>query len=108
MWVYFACTSSQDKTFGFVVLESLVIQPRYAKLVRTNSRFWNSSGLDVDFGLFSGADIRASSVENLLRGGVSFATPDEAGSLAGAGRRFELNKEPEDEWLEWAPVLGWR
>lgn len=86
----------------------VVIQPRYAKLVRTNSRFWNSSGLDVDFGLFSGADIRASSVENLLRGGVSFATPEEAGSLAGAGRRFELNKEPEDEWLEWAPVLGWQ
>ncbi|MCC4309216.1 MlaD family protein [Alcanivorax marinus] len=86
----------------------VVIQPRYAKLVRTNSKFWNSSGLDVDFGLFTGADIRASSVENLLRGGVSFATPDQAGPLAGAGQRFELNSEAEDEWTEWAPILGWQ
>lgn len=85
-----------------------VIKPAYAKLVRKNSEFWNSSGLDIDFGLFSGADIQASSLENLLRGGVSFATPDEAGALAGSGSRFTLHEKAEDDWKEWAPVLKWR
>ena len=61
-----------------------------------------------DFGLFSGADIQARSVENLLRGGVSFATPNQAGGLAGPGTRFTLHDNAEDDWKEWAPVLGWQ
>lgn len=86
----------------------VVIEPRYAKLVRRNSEFWNSSGLDINFGLFSGAEIQASSVENLLQGGVSFATPDKAGNLAGPGTRFALHAKADDDWKEWAPVLGWQ
>ncbi|MBW2447324.1 MAG: MCE family protein, partial [Deltaproteobacteria bacterium] len=34
------------------------IEYRYAKLVRTNTRFWNSSGIDVDAGIRSGVKIR--------------------------------------------------
>lgn len=86
----------------------VVIKPAYARLVRKNSKFWNSSGLDVDFGLFSGADIRASSLENLLRGGVSFATPDKAGPLAPPGTHFTLHKKAKDDWSQWSPALKWR
>lgn len=85
-----------------------IIKPEYSKLVRTNSVFWNSSGLSVDVGLFKGAEVQASSLENLLRGGISFATPPEPGPLAEEGRRFPLNRQADDEWQEWAPIMQWR
>ncbi|EKF73497.1 PqiB family protein [Alcanivorax hongdengensis A-11-3] len=91
----------------FVEIEAIV-QRQYAKLVRSNSEFWNSSGLTVDIGLFKGAEVQASSLENLLRGGVSFATPPEPGPLAKAGQRFSLHRHAEDDWLEWAPVMKWK
>ncbi len=96
---------SQDGRFVEI---QAIIKPEYSKLVRTNSKFWNSSGLTVDVGLFKGAEVQASSLENLLRGGISFATPPEAGNLAGPGTRFELHREAEDDWHEWAPILKWQ
>ncbi|WP_417215660.1 intermembrane transport protein PqiB [Alcanivorax sp.] len=91
----------------FVEIQA-IIEPKYAKLVRSNTRFWNSSGLTVDIGLFKGAEVQASSLENLLRGGISFATPPEPGPLAKAGERFDLYKQPEDDWREWAPIMKWK
>ena len=91
----------------FVEIQA-IIEPKYARLVRSNTRFWNSSGLTVDIGLFKGAEVQASSLENLLRGGISFATPPEAGPLAKAGERFDLYKQPEDDWREWAPIMKWK
>ncbi|MDX1778774.1 MAG: MlaD family protein, partial [Thermodesulfobacteriota bacterium] len=41
----------------------LNIQQRYAPLVRENSVFWNASGVDVNFGLFSGLEINTESFE---------------------------------------------
>ena len=96
---------SQDGRFVEI---QAIIKPEYSKLVRTNSKFWNSSGLTVDVGLFKGAEVQASSLENLLRGGISFATPPEAGNLAEPGTRFELHREAEDDWHEWAPILKWQ
>lgn len=80
------------------------IEPRYATLVRSNSRFWNVSGIGVHFGL-SGLDIRTGSLETLLAGGVAFATPDEPGPEVEAGTIFPLHPEPESEWERWAPLL---
>ncbi len=91
----------------FVEIQA-IIKPEYSKLVRTNSVFWNSSGLTVDVGLFKGAEVQSSSLENLLRGGISFATPPAPGPLAEPGTRFELNREAEDEWQQWAPIMKWR
>ena len=96
---------SQDGRFVEI---QAIIKPEYSKLVRTNSKFWNSSGLTVDVGLFKGAEVQASSLENLLRGGISFATPPEPGPLAKAGERFDLYKQPEDDWREWAPIMKWK
>ena len=45
-------------------------------------------------------------LENLLRGGISFATPP-GPVTAGPGTRFELHRE-EDDRHEWAPILKWQ
>ncbi len=78
-----------------------LIDPDYVKRVRTNSRFWNSGGLDVQAG-FGKIDVRAESLEALVTGGVSFDSPS-GGKPADQGARFLL--QPGRAELEAAPWL---
>ncbi len=84
------------------------ILPPYDKLVRDGTRFWNTSGLRVDVGLFKGAQIRADSLESILAGGIAFATPDNANNLpvAQAGESFRLHDDANPEWLAWRPKIN--
>ena len=52
--------------------------------------------------------IRTDSVESLLEGSISFATPTDArkGSRAHAGQVFDLQPEVQDEWLQWRPRIA--
>ncbi|MCQ4347515.1 MlaD family protein [Pseudomonas stutzeri] len=86
------------------VLIHVLIEPRYAALVRGGSRFWSASGIDVDFGLLKGLQVRAESVETIVAGGIAFATPDETRPVQ-PGQTFVLFDEPEAEWLDWAPKI---
>lgn len=90
------------------VLIRILIEPRYAPLVRSGSRFWNSSGFGLDYGLFKGATVRTESLETLIQGGVAFATPDgeRMGSPARPEQTFALFDKFEDEWLMWAPKIS--
>ncbi len=69
------------------VLINVEIEHRFAPLVRKNSVFWNASGIDVHFGLFSGAEIHTESLKSILAGGIAFATPNEADM----GKRAQQN-----------------
>ncbi|TBV00298.1 PqiB family protein [Phytopseudomonas dryadis] len=88
------------------VLIHILIEPRYAALVHTGSRFWNSSGFGVDAGLFKGVKVRTESLETLVEGGVAFATPEPTGNAARPGQTFALFDEAQPEWLEWAPKIA--
>ncbi|UCJ18556.1 MlaD family protein [Pseudomonas sp. MM211] len=88
------------------VLIQILIEPRYAGLVKTGSRFWNSSGFGVDIGLFKGMTVRTESLETLVAGGVAFATPDTESNTARPGQTFALFDEYQPEWLEWAPKIA--
>ncbi|WP_333985316.1 PqiB family protein [Ectopseudomonas khazarica] len=89
------------------VLIHVLIEPRYAPLVRTGSRFWNASGIGVDAGLFKGVKVRTESLEALIEGGIAFATPNnpEMGGPAQPGQTFALFDEPQDAWMQWAPKI---
>ncbi|WP_062264118.1 intermembrane transport protein PqiB [Endozoicomonas arenosclerae] len=95
----FRLGSPADKVIIF-----LNIEDHYASLVTEKSRFWNASGVDINFGLFSGAKIRTESLEALLAGGIAFATPEQA-EPAAAETSFELADKPKPEWLKWAPGI---
>lgn len=86
------------------VLVHILIEPRYAPLVRGGSRFWNASGIGVEVGLLKGAQIRTESLEAILEGGIAFATPDEARPVQ-PGQTFALFDAPQPQWLEWAPKI---
>lgn len=83
------------------------IEPKYAPLVRDNSRFWNASGVGVDFGLFGGLTLRADSLESILTGGIAFATPSKkTGERVSSGHQFDLATEVDADWLTWEPVIS--
>jgi paraquat-inducible protein B len=81
---------------------TLFIWDRYRTLVRTNSEFWMLKGADISGSLFSGLKVRLGSVQNLLTGGVAFATPErDFGPMAREGSSFVLHDRAEDDWLKW-------
>jgi paraquat-inducible protein B len=81
---------------------TLFIWQRYAVLVRSNSQFWIIKGADIHGSLFSGLSLKLGSVQNLLTGGVAFATPDrDTGRMVPDGTSFVLHDGPDDNWLKW-------
>jgi paraquat-inducible protein B len=84
----------------------VVIRKRYARLVRSSSKFWVVGGADVSGGLLRGVEIKVESLRSLLVAGIAFATPDDGGKPAPNGMGFLLYGEPRREWLEWAPKIS--
>ncbi|MCX4024908.1 MCE family protein [Endozoicomonas sp. SM1973] len=86
---------------------ALTIKYNYAPLIRANSKFWNVSGIGVDFSLFGGAKIKAGTLESIIAGGIAFATPNnnEMGKLASPKQYFTLHDEADPKWLEWRPEI---
>lgn len=76
----------------------------YNRLVRTNSIFWNTSGISADLGL-TGLHIQAESLEGILAGGLSFATPDKPGPQAKPGSIFDLKEKGKEAWKNWSPSI---
>ncbi|MCV5871473.1 hypothetical protein OFN61_40095, partial [Escherichia coli] len=63
--------------FADRVVSTIKIKPEYAYLVRQNSVFWNVSGVDVSIGI-TGANIKAGTIDSLVRGGIAFSTPEQS------------------------------
>ncbi|RLT97003.1 PqiB family protein [Ketobacter sp.] len=89
------------------VLVYVNIEPPFHVLVRPGTRFWNASGVNIDVGLFSGASIKTESLESILAGGISFATPETQQSTepVASGQAFTLHSEAKEEWLQWRPKI---
>ena len=82
---------------------------RYAPLVSQESQFWNTSGIRIDAGVFSGVSIDSESIESLLAGGIAFATPEigdhEVFQPAEKGQSFNLAPMVNEDWLTWQPKI---
>lgn len=92
---------------GTVVLVRIHLEAPYVDLVRTSTKFWNAGGFSFNLSLFGGAQLKNTSLESLITGGVAFATPD-TGELAPAApddAEFGVAAEPDKEWLKWAPKI---
>jgi paraquat-inducible protein B len=73
------------------VLFHVFVKAPHDKLVNTNTRFWNASGIDVSMGA-DGVNVEMESLQSLLTGGIAFETPAFAMSnpAAEAGTSFDL------------------
>lgn len=85
-----------------------IIDPPYAHLVHTGSKFWIASGMNFDFGLFKGAKLQMDNLETLIEGGIAFATPEppDTGPVAESGQTFTLHTTADEDWLSWSPALA--
>lgn len=63
----------QLKNFEILIF----IYQQYENLVKPNSVFWRSGGISFDAN-FSGINLRANTLSDVLSGGISFTTPDVA------------------------------
>ena len=79
---------------GSAVAITIAIEEEHAALVRERSVFWNASGIDVDLNLLHPA-LEIESLEALLSGGITFATPPDGGPPAAPGAEFRLYSEEE-------------
>jgi len=89
---------------AIAVLIDVVVKQEYANLIRTNTKFWSISGIDLDVG-FTGVSMNIGPVTSLLKGGIQLATPNRAQEIAPAGYGFTLEKKVDEDWLEWTPDL---
>ncbi|TEI68705.1 PqiB family protein [Pseudomonas aeruginosa] len=76
------------------VVVGVHIEPEYAHLVNTSTRFWNSSGITLT-GNLSGVQVKSESLQTLITGGISFDTLDPKAPTVTKVRRFTLfDSEP--------------
>jgi paraquat-inducible protein B len=89
------------------------VRAPYEKYVTAQTRFWNSGGIDVAVGV-QGLRFRASSWQQLISGGVSFDTPDDAltssESTAGSvfrlyGNQYDAQRDPRGKTLLYRAVF---
>lgn len=83
----------------------IYIDPYYAPLVKSNSVFWNATGIAFDVGWLKGANLRTGSAQSLLAGGIALATPDLPGESVSDGTVFELHDVPGEGWKNWRPEI---
>lgn len=95
----------QLSTTGTQVEITAQIAKGYSHLVNQSSQFWDLSGIKVDVGLFSGAQIETGSLETIIAGGIGVATqsPTTANNRIGQDQVFSLQSKLDPNWLKWAP-----
>ncbi|WP_417878315.1 MlaD family protein [Vibrio sp.] len=92
--------------FADRIVTTIKLKPEYAYLVRQNSVFWNVSGVDVSIGL-TGANIKAGTIDSIVRGGIAFSTPEQSQIPPAAknGQTFFLYPQAEESWLQWRTAI---
>ncbi len=80
------------------------IEKKYVKLIRDNTAFWQNAGIEANLGLF-GSKIKVSSLESMIKGGITIAVPSLPGKIANADSRFELLKNAPKDSDKWSPEL---
>lgn len=67
----------------------VVIENKYANLVKADSRFWNISGLNMEASLSKGVSLNMDSLAAVVQGAVAFDSPEQS-TPAEQGQKFPL------------------
>ncbi len=92
---------------GITVVYDAFVRESYGHLVTENTRFWNTSGIDITAGA-EGFRVRTPSFEAMVSGGAAFAPPDglPPGELVRDGATFTLFRDRESAMASsFAPTL---
>jgi paraquat-inducible protein B len=84
-----------------------VAQP-YRRLLSRNSKFWVTSGVEMDFGI-TGLEVSTGTLDTITRGGIAFITPrggESENEDVRSGDMFTLHPKGDDGWIEDAAALN--
>jgi len=90
---------------GSKVIVDCLIYDKYTKLIRKNSEFYDISGFEMKFSIFSGSKIESNTFTSLLKGGLVVVTPYEYEQIANSNDRFTLNKTLREDWKSISPSI---
>ncbi len=74
---------------GQKVLIETYIEPRFTYLIKSNTHFWNASGIKIKADLPQ-IDIQMGSLASIIAGGIHFSSPDQTAPEATNGQEFPL------------------
>lgn len=89
------------------VIMDCLIYPKYTKFVRSNSVFYDISGFNMKFSLFSGSQIESNTFTSILKGGLVVVTPYKYNRPANSKDKFLLKKELREDWESISPSIKW-
>ena len=87
-----------------VVIDCLIFD-KYTKFVRKNSEFYDISGFEMKFSIFSGSKVESNTFTSLLKGGLVVVTPYEYEEIASSDDKFTLVKTLREDWKSISPSI---
>lgn len=90
---------------GSKVIVDCLIFDKYTKLIRKNSEFYDISGFEMKFSIFSGSKVESNTFTSLLKGGLVVVTPYEYNEIATPKDKFTLVKTLREDWKTISPSI---
>ena len=87
-----------------VIIDCLIFD-KYKHFVRTNSQFYDISGFEMEFSIFSGAKVESNTFASIIKGGLVVVTPYDYKDIATTQTRFILNKTLDENWKNISPSI---
>ena len=87
-----------------VIMDCLVYD-KYTKFIRSNSVFYDISGFNMKFSIFSGSKVESNTFTSILKGGLVVVTPYEYEKRANIQDKFILKEELREDWKSISPSI---
>jgi paraquat-inducible protein B len=87
------------------VIMDCLIYDKYTKFIRTNSVFYDISGFNMKFSIFSGSKVESNTFTSILKGGLMVVTPYEYNQRASSKDKFMLKEELREDWKSISPSI---
>lgn len=87
-----------------VVVDCLILD-KYTKFIRKNSEFYDISGFEMKFSIFSDSKVESNTFTSLLKGGLVVVTPYDYNQKATSKDSFTLHKTLREDWKTISPSI---
>ena len=87
------------------VIIDCLIYDKYKKFVRKNSQFYDISGFEMEFSLFTGSKVESNTFTSIIKGGLVVVTPYDYNEVASSNDIFTLHKTLREDWKTISPTI---
>ena len=87
------------------VIIDCLIYDKYKKFIRKNSQFYDISGFEMEFSLFTGSKVESNTFTSIIKGGLVVVTPYDYNEVASSNDIFTLHKTLREDWKTISPII---